>query len=145
MGHRVSRIRPRGRAESAAEFWGRVIEEWSGSGQTQAEFCRRRGLAVGSLRWWRWELRRRGAVLAPEPESEGRSLSALPSFLPIRIVGTDRAAGSSAWASDSGSDPGSGCAFEVVLAGGARVRVWRGFQAAELEQVLVAVEAAQRC
>lgn len=47
----------RGRSE-----WLSIIQEYKRSGATQAAFCLRRGLKLGSFRGWLYRLRRRDAA-----------------------------------------------------------------------------------
>jgi len=59
-----------------AAYWRRVLAEWEGSGLSQAEFCRRRGLKAVNLAWWKRRLRRRedagGGRRARPPRRAGR-------------------------------------------------------------------------
>jgi hypothetical protein len=40
-----------------AAYWRRLLTEWAGSGLSQAEFCRRRGIKAVTLAWWKRRLR----------------------------------------------------------------------------------------
>jgi hypothetical protein len=43
-----------------AGYWQRLLAEWAGSGLSQAEFCRRRGVKAVTLAWWKRRLRGSG-------------------------------------------------------------------------------------
>lgn len=58
-----------------SEHWRRVIEDWRRSGQTVAEFCRRRRIASPTFYVWRQRL---GNV---SPSSRPS-----PAFLPVHVV-----------------------------------------------------------
>jgi transposase len=97
--------------------WRRWIEGWRASGLSVRAFCARHGLSQASFYAWRRELPRREA--AP------------PAFVPVRVVGAEA--------------PAPGRTIEVVLCGGRTVRVAPGFDAATLQQVLVALEEGPPC
>jgi hypothetical protein len=40
--------------------WSALVDELEASGQSRATFCRRRGIEVGTLKWWMWKLGRGG-------------------------------------------------------------------------------------
>lgn len=40
-----------------AACWRELLTEWEGSGVSQAEFCRQRGLKAVNLAWWKRRLR----------------------------------------------------------------------------------------
>ena len=110
----------RKRRSSRAEYWRRIIEEWTGSGLTQSEFCRQRELSLPSFSWWKWELARR------ERESEQ------PMFLPVRVVGSADGIEPALWR-DSGD-------FEVTLQQGYRIRVPEYFDPEALRRLIKALE-----
>ena len=86
-----------------------VLQEWARSGLSQAAFARRRGLPVGTLAWWRHQLRRQGVVLG------GPFVEVVAPVPPAA--------------------PGP-CPFEIVLGGDVTVRVPVAFDAAALRQLL---------
>ena len=53
-----------GRSRRSAAEWAELLEEWSRSGRSIAEFAEARGLKARTLGWWRWKL---GAKV-PKPE-----------------------------------------------------------------------------
>ena len=106
--------------------WRRWVAAWAKSGQTQAAFCRERKIAVASLGWGKRELARRdaeGSGTAATPHPAGG-----PMFVPVRVKPTE--AGAS----------GDGDGIEIVVRGGRRVRVGRGFDAEALAQVVAVLE-----
>lgn len=123
---RVKAVRPR------AAFWRRQIKAWMESGLTQTEFCDERSLSVSALRWWKWELGRRGELdcdpaEAGKPERTARSH---PRFVPVRLL-----------------DPGistcleSESPFEIVLRNGYRIRIAANdFDSEALQRLIRTVE-----
>jgi hypothetical protein len=55
-------------------FWTRHVRAFEASGQTRVVYCRRRGLAVGSLDYWRRRL--------PSAADEA---AAVPGFVALRV------------------------------------------------------------
>ena len=39
-------------SKELADHWRRLVAEWSRSGLTQAEFCRRQRISAPALAWW---------------------------------------------------------------------------------------------
>jgi hypothetical protein len=39
-------------------LWKKCVGQWERSGQSQREFCAKRGLALSTFQWWRAKLRR---------------------------------------------------------------------------------------
>lgn len=100
---------------NAGARWRALIEEFTGSGESVATFCTRRGLAIPTFYQWR---RRLASSEGPAP------------FLPVRVVG-----------SRPPSAPVSS-GVEVVLRGGRRLRLERDFDAAVLTAAVAALEGA---
>ncbi len=113
--------------------WRRLVDEWRESGLTQTAFCRGRGVAVASFRWWKWKL-----GLPGRPPAEGRvqdrPAGALPAFVPVRIVEPEVRRGGS---------PGDG--FELELPGGRVLRVPVDFEAESLARLLAVIEEHGSC
>lgn len=99
------------RAEDARE----VLAEWRRSGVTLTEFARREGLSRNRLAWWRARL---GVERAPR-------------FHRIELIHAPTTAGV------GGS---SGEAIEILVGGGRRVAVRRGFDPDLLAEVLRVLE-----
>lgn len=101
----------------AAVRWRELIDAQERSGLGVAEFADQHGLNPATLYWWRSRLQR-------AERSAAR-------IVPIEIVGRDvRAA------------VGTGKHFEIELAGGRRLRIPPGFDAAELARLIRALERA---
>ena len=107
--------RGRGATESR---WRELIAEQERSGQSVADFAHSRGVPPASLYWWRSELRRRS-----------RRPSSSPTIVPVTLI-------SRAGEHDQSES------FELVLAGGRRVRVPARFDAAALARLINVVEQA---
>ena len=98
------------------QLWRRRLELWQNSGLSVAAFCARHGLAAPSFYAWRRELQAREA--------------ATPAFVPVRVLA---------------DEPAPAGSVEVVLAGGRRLRVTPGFDAATVRQLLAVLEEAPPC
>lgn len=59
------------------QFWRATLAEWSASGRTVRDYCRRHRLTETAFFYWRRELRRRGATPVP---------AASPAFVPVTVV-----------------------------------------------------------
>jgi hypothetical protein len=95
-------------AKSARETWSRLVEQWAKSGLTRQEFATKSGVNGNSLAHWKW-------MLAREARLAG---STIPKF--VEVV----------------APPPQSEGLELVLAGGLRVRIPHGFDAAELRRLL---------
>jgi len=60
-------------------LWKKRMGQWERSGQSQREFCAKRGVALSSFQWWRAKLRRAEAA------------QAMP-FVPLALSATPAAA-----------------------------------------------------
>jgi hypothetical protein len=106
----MSQIR-RGETERAS-YWSGLVQSWEGSGLSQAEFCRRRGINGGTFAWWKRRLRRSSGEV---PRRRGR---------PGKVAGLT----------------GASSAYEVVLARGRSIRVPVSFDPQILSRLITAVE-----
>jgi len=106
--------RPR-RRRSRAEVE-QLVVEYGTSGMSRVEFCQKHGLALSTLA--RYQRRRQ--------------------------QGHDEGAGPSRWLAVelSGAHPAGASGLAVVLRGGRRIEVWRGFDARTLEQLVSLLEPA---
>lgn len=112
--------------------WERLSAEWESSGLRQTEFCRQRGLAVHTLRWWRWRLRgdegRPRAAKAPVPVPAAPPT--VPTFVPVQVVAEPLRPRCQQHAT-----------MEIVLRRRRRVRVGADFDARLLARVVRVLEA----
>ena len=111
-----------------AKTWQGVIAEWSRSGLSQAEFCRRHGIKVANFSWWK----RRLSTLNKSKISQGstvrpqkRATSSSNSFVEVRMT-----------------DGAQHIGYEVVLSGGRVIRLGHAFDAEAVSRLITAVEAA---
>ena len=88
-----------------------VLQEWADSGLSQVAFARRRGIPVGTLAWWRHQLRSQGI---PSRRQRGGSF--------VEVVGPVAPAVTAS-------------SFEIVF-DGVTVRVPAAFDVATLRAVL---------
>ncbi len=101
--------------------WARRVARWVASGLTGAEFAAREGVKEATLRHWKWQLDRDGRHLSRPSEK--------PRF--VELVASFEAAPPS-------SDEGA--ALELLLDGGRRLRIPRGFDEATLRRLLSVLE-----
>ncbi len=112
-----------------ATYWRQVLRDWKRSGLSQAEFCRRRGLAAVTFAWWKRRLRQLseagGALQSPAGyvERGGRA-----NFVELALP--------------SRHSPSGGFAYELALPGGACLRVTADFDAERVAQLLHVLVAA---
>lgn len=115
--------------------WRKRMREHERSGLTIRQFCQQEGLVDHQFSWWRSELKRRAgesratqksrtrtAGPVRKKKSSKRSMTTAGSFLPVHV--------------ESSLTP----SVEIVLDQPPRIRVTRGFDAALLREVMLAVE-----
>jgi len=115
---------PGGPSKRAA-YWQDLVDQWSRSGQTQASFCRERGISYGSFIWWKRQLASASVGNAAPRGSRGRGgcTTKTNSFVEVQL-GPARAS------------------YEVVLARGRVLRIYGPFDSESVSQLITAVEAA---
>lgn len=99
----------------------RVLEAWQRSGLDLPSWCRREGIEYERVRRWRSQLATRSHSSQPSP-------TAKPTFLPVRVIASER-------------PPEMAARFELELAGGRRLHVPAQFDAASLCRLLGVLEA----
>ena len=97
--------------------WRWRIRQWKRSGLKVSAFCRRYGLTEARFYAWRRMLTQRDA---------GRA-----AFVPVRVL--------------ADKQPANDGTLELILAGGRRLRLPTGFDAATLRQALAVLEEEPRC
>lgn len=121
-----------------AKYWQRMVAAWEGSGLSQAEFCRRRGLKAVTFAWWKRQLVEstgrggRGGD-ARRKASAGQKG---PAFVEVALSAR-MAAGRSAKVSDLGGVQESG--YEVSLPCGTSIRLPVDFDVDRASQLIDAV------
>ena len=115
-------------------FWRGHIERCESLGVTIAGYCRQQHIAAASYHWWKRELVKRGDHRASARDGVSSVPCGTSPTLPFAEM---RVVSPGASAADEATP-----AIEVALAGGRRVGVRPGFDAATLAQVLRVVEAA---
>lgn len=118
---------------SRRAHWQALIEACRRSGLSQAEFCRRRGLAPGTLAFWKHTLTRAARAARSRPR---RVRPAVPAFVPVRVVG--RAQPATAAIEDAA--PTASNEIEILLDRGRRVRARGRVDPQWLGQVLRMLE-----
>jgi hypothetical protein len=108
-----------------------LIAERETSGLSLARFARSRGIPEGTFSWWCAEVRRRDELRRAEKSDEASRAGAI-SFVPVRIVADD---------APPTTAPRASSRFEVILPGGARVRVPESADEESVARVLRAVVA----
>jgi hypothetical protein len=113
-------VTSKAKTKTVEERYRRMLKEWDESGEKAAVVAARHGVAAGTLRWWRSELKRR-------ERGQGRAERATE-LLPVRLT--------SPWPMRAPSTT-----FEVALNGGTRVvRIPVGFDPADVRALVEAVE-----
>lgn len=97
------------------EHWRELVARWTASGLSQAEFCRRRGIPVGKLAWWKRRLKGEDAISGPL-------------FVPVHVA-------------PSLATPHAG-ELELTLRGGRLLRFGPDVDTARLAEIVTALEAA---
>lgn len=111
-----------------AAYWRQVVADWEGSGLSQAEFCRRRGLAAVTFAGWRRRLQPRDEVGgAPRRPAEYVKRGGRAAFVELALP---RPAAS------------RGFTYELALPGGACLRVTDAFDAERVARLLQVLAAA---
>jgi transposase-like protein len=108
--------RRRSRAEAAA-----LVAEFETSGLSRQEFCRQRGLAVGTLDKYRRRL-------------QGGLRSGAGPMIPVEVAPSPKR--------EASGDADEGSPFVVGLRSGRRIEVRRGFDAGTLERLLIVLDRA---
>jgi hypothetical protein len=124
-----------------AAYWAKQIEEWAHSGLSVPAFCQERGLNYGTMKGWLYKPEFQRAIgsirrgrRVPRVETVEMSTPSVSSlgFVPVRLAET---------AAPGVSESNQGTAIAVILGGGRRVVVERGFDPETLRQVVTALEA----
>lgn len=130
------------RKRLGAAQWARLIEEWAQSGLSVPAFCQQRGLSSGTMKGWLYKPELKGAVgntcrarrvprTTPTETNMPSPSVPSPRFVPVRLTET---------AAVQASEPNQRTAIEIILGGGRRVVVERGFDPETLRQVVIALE-----
>lgn len=121
-----------------AKYWRRMLTAWEGSGLTQAEFCRRRGLKAVTFAWWKRQLvgpsDRGGRSRGNQRGQKAGASSNKPSFVEVAFsesAGQPVIAHRTAGKSDSG--------YEVALPCGMSIRLPADFDVERTSQLIRAV------
>ena len=117
------------RSTAALEKWRGIVDEQTSSGQTVAEYCRRRGIAASSLFAWKRRLTRAAGKAAP-------------TFVEAKVRSEDRVGderGGEAFPSDASGGAAS-ASIEIHLLGQRRILVRPGFDSAALAEVVKMLE-----
>jgi hypothetical protein len=104
--------------------WRGHLKAWGRSGWSQAEYCRRRGLAAADFSWWKGELARRDAESRRKAEEVSTAR-----FVPVQVIAGN----------------GGNAACEVILRNGRRMRVQAACEPVWIAQLATALEAVSPC
>jgi hypothetical protein len=109
------------------ERWRELLRRWRASGLSQAEFCRRHGVAVWKLAWWKRRLAKvpfdREARTARKRRSD-RSVECSASFVPVGVLSTSVRIGR----------------MELLLGAGRRLRFAADVDPGKLAEIVAALE-----
>ncbi len=101
--------------------WSKRVARWLASGLTAGEFARRSGLSEKSLRWWKWQL-----ALSRESAPRKEKPAAREGVSPLTFVEMTSTV--------------QRAPIEVVLVGGALVRLPADFDTAAFARVVDVLE-----
>lgn len=108
------------------KYWRDIITEWSRSGLSQAEYCRRKDIQIGNFRWWKRRLSTEASTDGPPVRRpRKRPRDSRDSFVEVRMAD---------------ANPRQG--YEVVLSNGRVLRLPQTFDSETLTRLISAVEAA---
>lgn len=113
---------------SRAIYWQEHISQWSESGLTQAEYCRRNKLSAAAFHWWKGQLRRKSKAQKSLSANKQQRHGLSTSMQFVEVYGVH---------------PGSvrsGEAYEIVLSRGRAIRVGSDFNSDVLKRLIAAVE-----
>ncbi|MHC4169603.1 MAG: IS66 family insertion sequence element accessory protein TnpA [Planctomycetota bacterium] len=113
---------------SRAAYWQKHISQWSGTGLTQAEYCRRNKLSAAAFHWWKGHLRKKAEVqkgLSTKRQQPNGPANTMQ-FVEVHGVRPTHA--------------GRGETYEVVLSRSRAIRVGRDFDSDVLKRLIVVVE-----
>ena len=127
--------KPAGSPAEAADrdvvaHWRRLVAEQLASGLSQDKFCEQRRVSPNQFRYWKY------SRLALVDRGVGQNTSQAPapataSLLPVRVV---QGSPSASWGARS--EEGGPSGVEVLLPGGLKVSLRRGFDGSVLREVL---------
>jgi len=103
---------------SRAAYWQKHISQWSESGLTQAEYCRRNKLSAAAFHWWKRHLQKK--LMARKKPPTPMQFVEVHSVPPIHA--------------------GRNETYEVVLSRGRAIRVDRDFDSDVLKRLIAVVE-----
>ena len=107
------------RRREREQRWVKYVAAWRQSGMSQAEYCRRHGLAPADFSWWKHQLIRR---------EKKKVRHEAPVFVPVQVTNSAGEA-----------------AYEVVLRNGRCLRMGRGIEPEQAAKMVCALEAAGPC
>jgi transposase len=121
------------RVRRSAEQWRRIVAEWTGSGLSQREFCRRRGFSLVTFGGWKRHFGdgARSACRDSHTAGDTRRLGGADRLSFVEVPHLPRAGAASL----------DTAVYEVRLANGRAVRVGPEFDPATLRRLLALVEA----
>jgi len=102
--------------EARLEKWAGTVEEWKGSGLSQKEFCRRKGIAFSTYGYWQKRLRETGWKKKP-------ALAETGGFKPVHVI----------------ENKSSSAEMEIILRSGVRIAVKEKFDPGVLRAVVAAL------
>ncbi len=103
---------------SRAVYWRKHISQWSKSGLSQAEYCRRNEVSAAAFQWWKGQLRRK--VKTRKKPSTSMQFVEVHGVHPASVR--------------------SGETYEIVLSRGRVIKVGSDFDSSVLKRLIAAVE-----
>jgi hypothetical protein len=121
-----------GRDRRKEAMWRERLRRRAASGLTVAEWCRRNKVSDSLFHYWKGVIARRDGGCKRAGRQRAASSKEEPAFARVMVAPTDATA-------DCGASE-VGVGVEIVLAGGRRLRVGAGFDAATLARVVAVLE-----
>ena len=118
------------------KYWRSQVDEWHRSGKSVVSYCREHGIKSATFHWWKRELFIRDCELSTAGSSgDITPESMIPGFSEVKVV-----ARSPLCSDESLPYNGGDSGLEVMVSENRRVRVYRGFDASVLVQLLHVLE-----
>jgi len=120
--------RPQRARTGRGRFWQRHLQQWRQSGLSQAQYCRRHQLCLGTFGWWKGRL---SAADGPvQPIARRQAAGQKSSFVELTLGGGEAL------------PPAGAVVYEIVLPRQRCLRLGSGFEPERVRQLLQLLEGA---
>jgi transposase len=108
---------------TSRDEWAKRVERWQDSGLSAEQFASELGINAGTLKFWRYKLRRPRTEPSTRPAAKPTTTAHKAAAAPLPLIEVRGAA--------TGAE-----LFELELGGGRRLRIPASFEASALERLL---------